>query len=306
MPENMLKKMLLSLCRNGAEFCYPEETSVGLERNPEPDPSLDGLHGGFSDNIPGDQGFHPEPEGLHPYYPPERHPGHMEIMMPISGSVDFFINGIWKEVSENRVHILLRNTLHAERNFQRKPYTLLWLTCLPSSLTLLRTAYAPGIGYQQSACRVVIAPPMVDSLWNCGASEPFDEIHFYSLLIQSLEYAVAYHLAEERSSDYLDAVLLQLREYLDENFNRPVTLEELSRMAHLSPIYLNRIYCRKYGVTVHRYLASLRLAEAKRLLNAGRSIGDTARSVGFPDQRYFSRFFRQHTGFSPSEYQSGR
>jgi len=303
MAENMLKKMLSSLCRNGAEFCSPEQTLIGLERNPEPSP--DGIHGVFYDNVPGDQGFHPEP-GDHPYYPPERHPGHMEVMMPISGNVDFFINGIWREVPENRVYILSRNTLHAERNFQGKPYTLLWLTSLPSSLTLLRTEYAPEVGYRQSACRVVIVPPMADSLWKCGAVKPFNEIHFFSLLVQCLEYAVTHHLAEERSSDYLDAVLSQIREYLDENFNRPVTLEELSRIAHLSPIYLNRIYSRKYGVTVHRYLASLRLAEAKRLLNAGRNIGDIARSVGFPDQRYFSRFFRQHTGFSPSEYQNSR
>ena len=46
-----------------------------------------------------------------------------------------------------------------------------------------------------------------------------------------------------------------------------------------------------------------RILKAKDLLLSGEySVSDTAREVGFDDASYFSRLFRQRTGYSPSEF----
>lgn len=304
MPRNMLKKMLRSLCSQGAEFCHPVNQNQDFHRDPIVEVNGETLSeiSRFTENIPGGRFFSIGGEGGKPYYEPERHPRHVEIIFPVSGMVDFLINYHWKKLDTPKTHILFRNTRHTERHCDRKPYTLLWLTCLPRSLTLHRTTYSPSEGYGQSACRIAIMPPMAKALWDCACEEHPDEIHFFSLLVQCLDFTCIHHLAEQRSADYHLALIAQIKEYLDGNFSEPVTLEELANMAHCSVVHLNRLFCGQYHQTIHRYLMALRFAEAKRLLESGFPPGEAAHRSGIEDQRYFCRFFRQRTGCSPSEY----
>ena len=302
MPENMLKKMLFSLCSQGAQFHHPSLAKTGLLRGEDAAVSLSEDSSGFAVNIPGDRRFHPDPRGHQPYYPTERHPGHAEIVFPVHGVVDFQINGKWITLEESRTHILLPNTSHTERHFQELPYTLLWLTSLPSSLTLHRTEYSPDVGYRQSACRVVITPPTARSLWECGSQQNVDEPHYFSLLVQSLDYAVSMKPTEAGSVDYRNAVLTQIKQYLDENYRTPVSLNELAYMAHFSVIYLNSIFRRQYGISLYKYQTQLRMKEALRLLKEGLPPGETAKRTGFSDQRYFSRIFRRYYNVAPSQY----
>ena len=303
MPQTMLKEMLASLCRSGVEFCHSVYPESGQVRGIDSSVSCKTDISGFDKNIAGDQRFQQKPEGNHPYYSPERHPRHIEIFFPVRGIVDFQINGTWHLLKENKVHIVLPNTLHTERHSEGHPYMLFWVTSLPSSLTLHRTEYSPVSGYSQSACRIIITPPKAKALWKAGLQPEIDEPLYFSLLIQCLNDAVHTMQSGQQMVDYHNAVLSQIREYMDENFQNPITLDELAQMAHFSPVYLNSIFRKRYGISLHKYLSSLRIRESVRLLKAGVSPGETAQKVGFSDQRYFSRFFRKFKGVAPSQYQ---
>ena len=305
MPQNMLKKMLYSLCHDGAEFCHPVNFGMDICRAPivEVEEMPLSENSAFAENIPGGQHFSSEGIGSRPYYEPERHPGHVEIIFPISGTVDFLINDNWKKLEKPKTHILFRNTRHTERHCDREPYTLLWLTSLPSSLTLHRTTYSSANGYGQSACRIAIMPPMAKALWECGSAEDPDEPLYFSLLVQCLEFACSHSLAEQNVRNYHYVVITQIKEYLDENFSDYISLEDLSQMAHCSAIHLNRLFHAQYHKTIHQYLMEIRLAEAKKLLKSGFSPTEAASRIGIDDQRYFSRFFRQKAGCTPTEYQ---
>lgn len=108
MPGKILLKMFRSLCSNGIKFHHPqpglssgrEGCAAVLPENPE--------RRGFAEDVPGGQYFSPSAEGDHPYYPPEQHAAHVEIIMLLSGSVDFFINDQWHLLEDNQVHVLLR------------------------------------------------------------------------------------------------------------------------------------------------------------------------------------------------------
>ena len=52
-----------------------------------------------------------------------------------------------------------------------------------------------------------------------------------------------------------------------------------------------------------RYIARQRITEARKLLEAGVSVTDTAFEVGFKDPNYFSRAFRDEVGITPKRYQ---
>ena len=74
----------------------------------------------------------------------------------------------------------------------------------------------------------------------------------------------------------------------------------------MAPDHLRRLFQQATGRTPVRYLAELRIAEAKLLLDVGGfGVKQAAAHVGFPDPYYFSRVFQKVTGRRPSTYLKG-
>ena len=100
-------------------------------------------------------------------------------------------------------------------------------------------------------------------------------------------------------------VLAPARAYLEAHWNQTVTLSDLARLCHLSVSYFRHLFLRFYGICPLRYRDSLRLLHARDyLLTETWPIAEIARRCGFHDANYFSRFFRQRMGISPSDYRT--
>lgn len=92
-------------------------------------------------------------------------------------------------------------------------------------------------------------------------------------------------------------------EFLTDNINKNISLEQIAQEIHLSPFYLSHLFKRETGLTITEYLAKLRLKEAQRLLlDRHWSIMEVARLVGYQNPNYFSRIFKKEFGLPPSEY----
>ncbi len=89
---------------------------------------------------------------------------------------------------------------------------------------------------------------------------------------------------------------------------RSFSLGALAARFHLNPPYLTRLFKRLTGQVPVRYLRDLRIGQARRLLESRPEleVKEIGESVGYPDQAYFSRVFKQAVGVSPLEYREGR
>jgi len=82
-----------------------------------------------------------------------------------------------------------------------------------------------------------------------------------------------------------------------------IGLEDLARVAHLSPFHFHRMFHRKLGVPPAQYLSALRLQRAKALLSLGkRSLAEISLASCFSSQSNFSRAFLRATGSTPLRY----
>lgn len=90
------------------------------------------------------------------------------------------------------------------------------------------------------------------------------------------------------------------REYLHENVDRRISLEEVSREACLSRYHLHRAFRRVFRLTPHAYVTGLRLNRARSLLQGGRAVTDVAMDIGFTSVSAFTRLFRSRFGLLPS------
>ncbi len=237
-----------------------------------------------------------------PYYRPEAHAKNIEMIMLVQGEMALWVNGIWRQLDEDRPIVFLRHTEHTEHWLSNdRPYLLFWLTSMPSALLMHQTSYSPAAGYGQSAMRMSITSPFVGKLWECGRNMPIDRPRFHYLLMQGIDYSLkANHFS---TNDYHGDVINQIKKYIDEYYHEKMALSELASMAHYSSAHLNSLFTAKIGMPVYQYLNKVRIDAAKKLLSGGNKlIKDVAAEVGFEDQLYFSRYFKKLTGQTPREF----
>lgn len=91
--------------------------------------------------------------------------------------------------------------------------------------------------------------------------------------------------------------------YIEANYNRQLTLNELGESCGLSAKYLCRLFSSVIGSSPIEYINGYRLECACALLaHTERTMLDIASSCGFNDQSYFIKLFKRYKGMTPSEY----
>jgi AraC-like DNA-binding protein len=98
------------------------------------------------------------------------------------------------------------------------------------------------------------------------------------------------------------AAVARLLEYLHANACQNVKLDELARIAILSPFHLLRVFREETGITPHAYQIQLRVEKAKRLLRDRFTIAEAAQAAGFFDQAHFSKQFKRYVGITPGKF----
>ncbi len=106
-----------------------------------------------------------------------------------------------------------------------------------------------------------------------------------------------------RSRENLDPRLETVIGHIQRHLAEPLSLQTLAAMAHLSVSQLSFLFRRHLRVSPHLYIENCRMELARRLLLfPSLSIKVIADSCGYNDPLYFSKCFRRHSGFSPSDY----
>ncbi len=94
-----------------------------------------------------------------------------------------------------------------------------------------------------------------------------------------------------------------IKEYVNENYASPITLEEIARQVYLSPVYVSATFKAQTGVGFTAYLIEVRMDKAKELLRStGMNVSEVARKVGYTDVKHFGKLFKKQTGINPAEY----
>ncbi len=102
------------------------------------------------------------------------------------------------------------------------------------------------------------------------------------------------------------ALVRDIRLYLNRHYAEPISSPDIERQFHVNYDHANRLFKRYTRQTIHNYLMSVRITQAKDLLLAGTSVSGAASLVGFEDFAYFSRLFKKQTGLPPSEFSKNR
>ncbi|WP_334075181.1 AraC family transcriptional regulator [Paenibacillus sp. A14] len=95
-------------------------------------------------------------------------------------------------------------------------------------------------------------------------------------------------------------------EYIELNYSRMISIDQLSEHVSLSKYHLIRRFSASTGLTPCAYLTRVRTEKAMELLRGtGLSIEAIAERIGYSSGSYFIKAFRGLTGLTPGEFRSG-
>lgn len=90
--------------------------------------------------------------------------------------------------------------------------------------------------------------------------------------------------------------------FMEQHFTEHIYLDQICRQAGLSKSTLLRAFTKSKGITPYRYLETIRINEAKKLLSHGVSPLEAAIRTGFSDQSHFTNYFTSFIGLAPGIY----
>lgn len=126
-----------------------------------------------------------------------------------------------------------------------------------------------------------------------------------SALIKELLCYMAENSASETDRD--SDLIQRMTAYIRQNYDRDISNSDISSEFGYHPFYLNRIFKKSTGMTIHQAVLTEKMILAKQLLRETTlTVSSVACEVGFPDRSQFCTAFKKHTGYTPTEYRKKR
>ena len=98
-------------------------------------------------------------------------------------------------------------------------------------------------------------------------------------------------------------VIQKVVAYINSNYMCKISLDDIAKEGFLSSSYLSKLFKSEMKINLSTYINNVRVEKSKLLLlDDSLSIMDVATMVGFEEQSYFSKVFRNVTGVSPGKF----
>ncbi len=105
-----------------------------------------------------------------------------------------------------------------------------------------------------------------------------------------------------RSKQVEDAVIARCQAWIASNYDQPSPVAAMIELAELPERSFNRRFKRATGLAPMEYVHTLRLEEAKQLLeSSSEAVEGIAQQVGYEDAAFFGRLFRRKVGVTPAQ-----
>jgi two-component system response regulator YesN len=167
----------------------------------------------------------------------------------------------------------------------------------PDSAFIVISGY-DNFDYLQNAIRCgasdYLLKPVVEEDLNKAVLEALRKLHPDTDFDDS-----AADLPEIGAEEVIDII----KNTIDSRYSQNIRIQDFCDKYFFSREYLSKLFKARYQSGIYEYLLSVRMERAKELLaDPEIQIQDIASRVGYADNNYFSKAFRNYYGIAPTEY----
>ena len=144
----------------------------------------------------------------------------------------------------------------------------------------------------------------LERLEKCKIS--FDLPHLISLLFSELLSRIEPEICcGEKDGNEVGKYAFALEEYIEKHYSERIRLCDIATALHLCEKQVSRVIKKEYGCSFTEYVNRKRMAVAVMMLkHTDMTVGEIARTVGFDNDNYFYRVFKEKRGMTPTEYRN--
>lgn len=138
-----------------------------------------------------------------------------------------------------------------------------------------------------------------DYVFAIDSMSSVDEIFLYAKKVvgESVHEMIRLKMSEDNRPVRL------AKQYIRENFGKPITLESVSEQVGFNPAYFSTLFKKETGVSFSEYLLATRMEAAKDMLrDTNLNIATICEKVGYSDSKYFAKTFMKEAGLKPNQY----
>ena len=235
----------------------------------------------------------------------------LEIVLPICGGEYAWVDGRYYKLYQKNMMPLIINSrsIHAFESGSPKPYIGLALLI---NYQFLKDIYPEidHIYFKQPDEEVGVL--IKKQLFLINGYYETESIH-KDLLITSALFHLIYLLAEHLSVDKKDKVelkseknkhrIISIINYIDDNYQEDLTIEQLSEVFHLSEGHLSKLFKENLGMTIKAYISQTRAKEVRNaLLTSDLPLIDIAIMCGFPNVKSMNKVFKDLYHCTPKQF----
>ena len=126
----------------------------------------------------------------------------------------------------------------------------------------------------------------------------------YFLISILFESTADFYINLRQYELFKDRLVARVAMYMVENIGKEITLADLTKRFSVNKNALNEAFNKETSKTCMAYLEEIRVTAAQKLLQYNdMTISEVGIFCGYPDQNYFSKVFKKHTGMTATEYQ---
>ena len=136
---------------------------------------------------------------------------------------------------------------------------------------------------------------------------PFEQflqvLHIFEILASSKDYTLLHEKPVVTTYNQKQQHRLRnIYAFIDENYQRKIAIKEVAALSNLGIEAFCRYFKKATGNSFIGFLNQYRVSQAKRLLLAGKNVGETCYDCGFESLSYFNRTFKKVTNENPSQF----
>ena len=107
----------------------------------------------------------------------------------------------------------------------------------------------------------------------------------------------------QQYEDDANRPIRQAKQYIQNHYQEPISLETVSEIVGLSPAYFSTLFKKYEEEGFAKYLINVRIEQAKIILRESNvSIAEVCKKVGYNDLKHFNHTFEKMTGVKPTTY----
>lgn len=106
---------------------------------------------------------------------------------------------------------------------------------------------------------------------------------------------------KEATNNLMKPISFQIMDYINKNYTRTVTLDDIAKHFFLSVSSVSHIFKEEFGVSIKKYITEKRMKKIRECLQNGNKPQEVAAEFGFSNYSTFYRSYYKTFGIAPSQ-----